>query len=117
MSSVQEVIEKFSAAKKVAESVFPKVSPALVMNLYLDQQANNKRIYTMEIILARGLDTEELRERVIDATGMVPAFYLEGTKMIVSHTIDMDFLKRINDLDFVVKIKGSPYSASGSTDF
>lgn len=117
MSGVPEVIEKFSAAKSAAQSVFPKVSPALVMNLYLDQQADHKRIYTMEIILNRGQDTEELRHRVIDATGMAPAFYLEGTKMIVSHTIDLDFLKRINDLDFVVKVKGSPYSASGSTDF
>lgn len=42
---------------------------------------------------------------------MAPGFYLKGTKMVVSHSLDLDLLKRINDLDFVVSIKGSPYSA------
>ena len=37
--------------------------------------------------------------------------------MIISHPIDLEFLKRINDLNFVVRIKGSPYSAGGATDF
>jgi hypothetical protein len=48
---------------------------------------------------------------------MAPGFYLKGTKMVVSHVLDLKLLKRINDLDFVVSIKGSLYSAGGSSDF
>jgi hypothetical protein len=48
---------------------------------------------------------------------MAPSFYLQGTKMVVSHSLNLNLLKRINDLDFVVSIKGSPYSAGGSSDF
>jgi len=117
LSEIQDVVDKFSAADRAVKSVYQKVDIPLVVNLFLDKLANKKRIYTMEIIINRGEDTDEIRNRVIAATGMAPAFYLEGTKMIVSHPIDLEFLKRINDLDFVVRIKGSPYSASGSTDF
>ena len=31
--------------------------------------------------------------------------------------INLEMLKHINDLDFIENIKGSPYSAGGSTDF
>ena len=48
---------------------------------------------------------------------MAPGFYLKGTKMVVSHNLDLNLLKRINDLDFVVSIKCSLYSAGGSSDF
>jgi hypothetical protein len=54
---------------------------------------------------------------VLDKSGVAPGFYLRGTKMIVSHPLDIEFLKWINDQEGVEKIKGSPYSAGGSTDF
>ena len=64
-----------------------------------------------------GLDTKTIRDDVINKTGMAPSFYLTGTKMIVSHTLDLDFLKWINDLDYIISIKGSKFSAGGSSDF
>jgi hypothetical protein len=48
---------------------------------------------------------------------MVTSFYLKGTKSAESHRLNLSLLKRINDLDFVISIKGSPYSAGGSSDF
>jgi hypothetical protein len=54
---------------------------------------------------------------VINKTGFAPVFYLDGTKMIVSHPLNVEFLKWINDQEGVEKIKGSPYGAGGSTDF
>jgi len=64
-----------------------------------------------------GMDTKAIRDRVINKTGMAPSFYLTGTKMIVSHTLDLDFLKWINDLEYILSIKGSRFSAGGSSDF
>jgi hypothetical protein len=48
---------------------------------------------------------------------MAPSFYLRGTKMIVNHTLDLDFLKWINDQEGIERIKGSKFSAGGSSDF
>jgi len=116
-NSVKEVVKEFTEADNAIKTVFSKVDPILVVRLIFDEKAKKENIYTLEIILKPEQDTEQIRERVISVTGMAPGFYLKGTKMVVSHTLDLNLLKRINDLDFVVTIKGSPYSAGGSSDF
>lgn len=116
-NGVKEVVKEVTEADNAIKAVFSKVDPLLVVRLILDEKANRENIYTLEMILKPDQDTEKIRERVISVTGMAPGFYLKGTKMIVSHSIDLNLLKRINDLDFVISIKGSPYSAGGSSDF
>ena len=116
-NSVKEVVKEFTEADNAIKTVFSKVDPILVVRLIFDEKAKKENIYTLEIILKPEQDTQQIRERVISVTGMAPGFYLKGTKMVVSHNLDLDLLKRINDLDFVVSIKGSPYSAGGSSDF
>ena len=116
-NGVKEVVKEFTEADNAIRTVFSKVDPLLVVRLIMDEKANRENIYTLEMILKPDQDTEQLRERVISVTGMAPGFYLKGTKMIVSHNLDLILLKRINDLDFVITIKGSPYSAGGSSDF
>lgn len=116
-NSVKKVVKEFTEADNAIKSVFSKVDPILVVRLIFDEKAKKENIYTLEIILKPEQDTQQIRERVISVTGMAPGFYLKGTKMVVSHSLDLDLLKRINDLDFVVSIKGSPYSAGGSSDF
>ena len=117
VSDVREVVKEFTEADNAIKRVFPKVDPLLVIRLIFDEKASKENIYTLEIILKPDQDTEQIRERVISVTGMAPGFYLKGTKMVVSHSLGLDLLKRINDLDFVISIKGSPYSAGGSSDF
>jgi hypothetical protein len=117
VNGVKEVVKEFTEADNAIKTVFSKVDPILVVRLIFDEKANKENIYTLEIILKPDQDTEQIRERVISVTGMAPGFYLKGTKMVVSHSLDLNLLKRINDLDFVISIKGSPYSAGGSSDF
>ena len=117
VNGVREVVKEFTEADNAIKKVFSKVDPILVVRLIFDEKANKENIYTLEIILKPDQDTEKIRERVISVTGMAPGFYLKGTKMVVSHSLDLNLLKRINDLDFVISIKGSPYSAGGSSDF
>ena len=117
LNDVGEVVKEFTEADNAIKRVFSKVDPLLVVRLIFDEKTKKENIYTLEIILKPDQDTEQIRERVISVTGMAPGFYLKGTKMVVSHSLDLDLLKRINDLDFVVSIKGSPYSAGGSSDF
>jgi hypothetical protein len=117
MSEVEDVVNKFNRLDNALKKVFSKVDPLLVVSLIFDRNANEKHIYTVEAILKPGENIKTLREEVIENTGMAPSFYLSGTKMIVSHTLDLEFLKWINDREDVISIKGSKFSAGGSSDF
>ena len=117
MGDVEDVVNKFNDLDSMLKKVFSKVDPLLVVSLIFDRNVSGKSIYTLETILKEGLDTEAVRNNVIRKTGMAPAFYLQGTKMIVSHPLDLEFLKWINDQDGIVSIKGSKFSAGGSSDF
>lgn len=117
LGEVEDVVDKFNDLDNMLKRVFSKVDPLLVVSLIFDRSANGKSIYTLETILKDGLDTEAIRNNVIRKTGMAPAFYLRGTKMIVSHPLDLEFLKWINDQVGIVSIKGSKFSAGGSSDF
>jgi hypothetical protein len=117
LGEVEDVVNKFNDLDNMLKRVFSKVDPLLVVSLIFDRSANGKSIYTLETILKEGLDTEAIRNNVINKTGMAPAFYLRGTKMIVSHPLDLEFLKWINDQEGIVSIKGGKFSAGGSSDF
>lgn len=117
MSQIEDVVMKFTEADKKIRAMFPKADPLLVIRLIFDQKENRNKIYTLEINLNKGQNTAEVRDRVVRVTGTVPLFYLHGTQTIVSHHLNLEMLKHINDLDFIDSIKGSPYSAGGSTDF
>jgi hypothetical protein len=117
MSEVEDVVKKFNILDDVLKKVFSKVDPLLVVSLIFDRKANEKHIYTIEAILKPGENMKALREEVIENTGMAPSFYLSGTKMIVSHTLDLELLKWINDREDVISTKGSKFSAGGSSDF
>jgi hypothetical protein len=117
MSEVEEVVNKFNILDSALKNIFSKVDPLLIISLIFDRNANENRIYTLEVILKPGQDTKAIRQEVVDKTGMTPSFYLSGTKMVVSHTLNLEFLKWINDRPDIISIKGSKFSAAGSSDF
>jgi hypothetical protein len=117
MSDIEDVRNKFNKLNETLKRMYSKVDPLLVVSLIFDRNANKKNIYTLEVILKPGQDTVVIRQNVINKTGMAPSFYLRGTKMIVNHTLDLDLLKWMNDQDGIESIKGSKFSAGGSSDF
>jgi hypothetical protein len=117
MNEIEEVVKEFTEADNAIRKIYPKVDPLLVVRLIFDSKEGKQHIYTLETIIKSGQNSEEIRDRIVQITGMVPSFYLKGTKLVVSHKLDLKLLKYINDLDYVVSIKGSPYSAGGSSDF
>jgi hypothetical protein len=50
-------------------------------------------IYTLEVFLKSVQDTEQISDRIIRETGMTPAFYDNGTHLVVAHKIDFNMLK------------------------
>ena len=87
----------------------------MIVDLILRQKRdiNNKNpIYTLEVFTKPNQNTEEIRNRIIKETGMVPSFYDAGTHIVVAHKINFDMLKMINDIEFVERIRGT-YSGGG----
>jgi hypothetical protein len=116
-ATIQEVVNKFNTLDDALKSVFPKVDPRTVVGLIIRVKTEKKPIYTLETVIKPDQNIDSIRRDILNVTGMAPGFYLQNTKIIVTHVLDLELLKRINDLDYVVSIKGNPYSAGGSSDF
>jgi hypothetical protein len=51
MSEVEDVVNKFNILDGAFKKVYSKVDPLLVVSLIFDRVANEKHIYTLEVIL------------------------------------------------------------------
>ena len=113
MSAVEEVLKKFDKFDDAMKTYLGKVDPPLIVDLILRQKKEKKNpIYTLEVFFLKpNQNTEEIRNRIISDTGMTPAFYDNGTHVVVAHKIDFNMLEMINDIDFVERIRGT-YSGS-----
>lgn len=114
LSDIDEVLKKFDEFESSMSTHLEKVDPSLIVDMILRQKKdkNMNPLYTLEVFIKPKTDTEELRNRIINETGMVPAFYDGGTHVVVAHKIDFKMLKMINDIDFVERIKGT-YAGGG----
>ena len=114
MSQVQEVEKKFDELEDSFRRHLGKVDPLLIVDLILRQkkEKNKKPIYTLEVFIKPKQNTDEIRNRIINETGMVPAFYDGGTHIVVAHKVDLDVLKMINDIETVERIRGT-YAGGG----
>ncbi|HET7391147.1 MAG TPA: hypothetical protein VFJ51_10020 [Nitrososphaeraceae archaeon] len=114
MSQVHEVVKKFDELEDSIRTHLGKVDPLLIVDLILRQkkEKNKNPIYTLELFIKPKQNTEEIRNRIISETGMVPAFYDGGTHIVVAHKVDLDMLKMINDIETVERIRGT-YAGGG----
>ena len=115
--STSDVISRFDSLEESLKSVFPKVDPRSVIGLILREKIDKNPLYTIETVIKSGQNTDDIREVIMKVTGMVPGFYLSGTKIVVTHKLSLELFKRINDLDYVLSVKAAPYSAGASSDF
>ncbi|MBV9178759.1 MAG: hypothetical protein JO297_17170 [Nitrososphaeraceae archaeon] len=114
MSQVYEVVKKFDELENSIKTHLGKVDPILIVDLILRQkkEKNKSPIYTLEVFIKAKQNTDEIRNRIINETGMVPAFYDQGTHIVVAHKVDLDVLKMINDIETVERIRGT-YAGGG----
>jgi len=114
LSQVYEVVKKFDELENSIKTHLGKVDPILIVDLILRQkkEKNKSPIYTLEVFIKAKQNTDEIRNRIINETGMVPAFYDQGTHIVVAHKVDLDVLKMINDIETVERIRGT-YAGGG----
>jgi hypothetical protein len=110
---LSEVLKKFNELENAMRTHLGKVDPLLIVDLILRQKKEEKNpIYTLEVFVKPNPNTEEIKNRIINETGMVPAFYDGGTHVVVAHRVNFDMLKMINDIDDVERIRGT-YAGGG----
>ncbi|HYZ60517.1 MAG TPA: hypothetical protein VE544_12745 [Nitrososphaeraceae archaeon] len=113
MNGTNEVLSKFGELEDAMKTHFGKVDPRLMVDMIFRHRGSKKDpIYTLEVFIKPNQNTDQIREMIIERTGMVPAFYDSGTHVVVAHKISFELLKEMNDRDFVESIKGT-YSGSG----
>jgi hypothetical protein len=113
MSGPNEVLSKFGELEDAMKTHFGKVDPRLIVDMIFRHRGGKEDpIYTLEVFIKPNQSTDQIREMIIERTGMVPAFYDSGTHIVVAHKISFELLKEINDFDYVESIKGT-YSGSG----
>lgn len=105
----EEIISAMEQFEKMHEKYLPKVDRRLVIDLFLRlrENPNDKPMYTVETFTEEGTNHEEIRNDIIQRTGMAPQFFDKGTHIVVHHALDYDLLKYINDHPKVVEIRGT----------
>ena len=81
MNEIEEVVKEFTEVDNAIRKIYPKVDPLLVVRLIFDSKEGKKHIYTLETIIKSGQKPEEIRDKIVQITGMVPSFYLKGNKI------------------------------------
>jgi hypothetical protein len=103
---ISDVVSRFDDLEQALKSVFPKVDPRTVVGLVMREKKDKNPLYTLETVLKPGQSTDAIRELIVRETGMAPGFYLSGTKVVVTHKLNLELLKRINDMDLRCFYKG-----------
>jgi hypothetical protein len=118
--SIGELEELNLQSAKLAETyrrIFYKVDPALVFDLVtrLQQDPENpKPMYTVEVFTKDGTDPQKSRDHILKTTGTVPSTYDEGTHYVSHHRLNLEILKKLNDIDYVLEVMGD-YTGSGAS--
>jgi hypothetical protein len=63
-------------------------------------------MYLVEVFTKPGLNTEEVRQNIMDKTGMCPAIYENGTHYATNQKLTIDMLKEISDSDDILEVTG-----------
>jgi hypothetical protein len=60
----------------------------------------------VEIFTKSGTDSEALRQRIWNTTGMMPAIYDSGTHYVINQRLTLEKLKEISDSEDVIEVTG-----------
>jgi hypothetical protein len=110
--NIGELEELTQQSAKLAETyrrIFYKVDPAFVFDLVTRLQqdpTNPKPMYTVEVFTKEGTNPEKSRQHILNTTGSVPAIYDKGTHYVSHLRLNLEILKKLNDIDYVLEVMG-----------
>jgi hypothetical protein len=109
MSRTTELLQNhFEELQKRYQQLLPKVDPSLINDLLLRQMENPgvAPMYMVETFLEPGVDSQKVREDILQETGVTPAIYDNGTHVAAHHTLTLETLERISGKEGVIEITG-----------
>lgn len=92
--------------KKACKEILPKVNPALIADVIERQQDNPEPIFMVEVFTKSGLDSEQIRNMILERIGVTPEVYDNGTHYVTNQKLTLEMLKEISDYEDVVAIEG-----------
>lgn len=92
--------------KKACKEILPKVNPTLIADVIVRQQENPEPIFMLEVFTKSGLDSEQIRNIILEKTGVTPEVYDNGTHYVTNQKLTLEMLKEISDYDDVVGVEG-----------
>lgn len=105
-AELSEIKNQFKIMRKKYHEHLPKVDPAFLDDLLLRQMENPgvAPMYMVEVFLEPGIDSQKVRETVIQETGVAPAIYDNGTHIAAHHRLTLEMLENISNKEGVIEI-------------
>jgi hypothetical protein len=107
-AQLKEIQTVFQGLQTLYQSYIPKADPVLVNDLLarLYENPNTAPFYMVEIFTKPETDSEALRQRIWNTTGMMPAIYDNGTHYVINQRLTLEKLKEISDSEDVIEVTG-----------
>lgn len=108
--TTKDIQTKYDEFLKACKAILPKVDLKLIHEFLLrelEKDSDGEPRYTLEVHTKEGLDTQEMKELIWSKLGEMPDIDYHGTQYKFDHVLTLGMLKRISDLDYVLRVKGS----------
>jgi hypothetical protein len=92
--------------KNACKQILPKVNPTLIADIIERQQQNKEPIYMVEVFTKSGVDSEKIRNLILEKVGVTPEVYDNGTHYVTNQKLTLEMLKEISDYEDVVAVEG-----------
>jgi hypothetical protein len=108
MAELQEIRSVFQGLESLYSTYLPKADPILIHDLLIREKKDAKIVplYMVEIFTKPGTDSELIKNRIFDKTGMLPAIYDKGTHYVTNQRLTLEILKEICDSEDVLEVTG-----------
>jgi hypothetical protein len=105
---LKEIRRVFQGLQTLYDTYLPKADPVLIHDLLIREQENPKNppFYMVEIFTKEGTDSEAMKNRIFDNTGMLPAIYDSGTHYVTNQRLTLEILKEICNSEDVLEVTG-----------
>jgi hypothetical protein len=106
---IEEISNRFKELQQKYKEYLPKVDPALINDLLLQQMENPSvtPLYMVEIFTKPGTNLKQGRVIIRDKTGMNPAIYDNSNHFVITQRkLTMEKLNAISEFNEVLEITG-----------
>jgi hypothetical protein len=105
---LKEIRRVFQGLQTLYDTYLPKADPVLIHDLLIREQENPKNppFYMVEIFTKEGTDSEAMKNRIFNNTGMLPAIYDHGTHYVTNQRLSLEILKEICNSGDVLEVTG-----------